>query len=494
MTATAMEGGDLTIDALGARGTYRTARFDTVFDVASEPFARISSVPSLFVDRTLQALRRATPLREDERIGALAKAGGLFAQATLGGLTPEEYQYAVARVGGVPISAVRRSTAALEHRLSHVLENVSNARPAGAAEKWSDPRTRAGSALWTRRGETFAVLSAGNHPGTHSLWPEALALGYRVAVRPSSREPFTPSRLIAALREAGFGDEHVAYLPTDHETGEGLLRRADFGMVYGGDTVVSRFADDSTVLPQGPGRSTILVTADVDWRDHLDYIVDSVSHDGGAGCVNTTALLIEGEASAAAAAEAVAERLAALPSLPPDDDRAVLPVQPASTAGALERYLGAHAAGVQPLLGGDGIADTLPDGSAVLRPAVHLVPTPDAEALGVELPFPCVWVAPWTPQHGASVLRNSLVVGALTGDTDLVDELAFDPTIGNLHLGGVPTYRMAPGIPHDGYLAEFLMRSTSVIRGDSVIRTEPSCAGSGAGAKTTRGIQGAEKL
>jgi hypothetical protein len=34
-----------------------------------------------------------------------------------------------------------------------------------------------------------------------------------------------------------------------------------------------------------------------------------------------------------------------------------------------------------------------------------------------------------------------------------------------VYLGDHPTYWIEPGIPHDGYLADFLMRTKAVIRG-----------------------------
>ncbi|NEA04199.1 aldehyde dehydrogenase family protein, partial [Streptomyces sp. SID10116] len=149
-----------------------------------------------------------------------------------------------------------------------------------------------------------------------SLWPEALALGFRVAVRPSRREPFTPHRLVSALRLAGFGNDEIALLPTDHAGADAVLRGADLGLVYGGEDVVRKYGADPTVLLQGPGRSKVLLTADVDWRDHLDTIVDSVAGRGGTGCVNATAVLVEGDPTPLC--EALAERFSALPSLPPE--------------------------------------------------------------------------------------------------------------------------------------------------------------------------------
>jgi acyl-CoA reductase-like NAD-dependent aldehyde dehydrogenase len=306
------------------------------------------------------------------------------------------------------------------------------------------------------------VHAPGNHPGVHAIWLEALALGYRVAVRPSRRDPFTPHRLISALRSAGFGDDQVVLLPTGYDVADEILRGADLAMAYGGEDVMHKYAAVSTMLPQGPGRSKILLPAGTDGRDHLDMIVDSISQEGGRACVNATAVFVEGDP--APIAEAIAERLAAIPSLPPEDGNAVLPVVPLADARKLEQYLLAKAAGTTPWLGGDGIVDELGDGSAALRPAVHQLDRADAPQAGIELPFPCVWVAPWTRETGIEPLKDTLVLTAVGHDERLLDELLAEPTISNLYVGDHPTYWIAPGVPHDGYLADFLMRTKAVIR------------------------------
>jgi acyl-CoA reductase-like NAD-dependent aldehyde dehydrogenase len=450
------------LPALSSDGPYVTHSPLAVTDVSGSAVANLSLVPSLFVNRTMAALHKATPPPPDERIGLILEAADVFAHATLEGQSPEEYEHVVSRVGGVPISAVRAATRAIAERLRNVYQTVQHARPAGSVSDWRDPLTRTGRAVWTRRGEVFAVHAAGNHPGTHSLWPEALALGYRVAVRPSQREPFTPHRLITALRAVGFGDDQVVLLPTSHELADTILRGADLGIVYGGADVVAKYGADPTILTQGPGRSKILLTRDVDWCEHLDTVVESVTGHGGAGCVNTTTVLVEGDP--APLCQALAERLAAIPSLPPEDAEAVLPVQPVAAAHTLGVYLARKAAGTRSWLGGDGIVDELGDGSAALRPAVHELCRPDAPQASVELPFPCVWVTPWSPEAAIAPLRNTLVLTALTCDQGLVEQLVDEPTIRNVYVGDERTYRMEPGLPHDGYLAEFLMRSKAVIR------------------------------
>ncbi len=325
------------LPALGATGAYRSRNIQTVTDVAGTALAELSLVPPLYVNRTMAALRRSSIMPADERADAMIRAAKLFATATIDGLTVEEYQHAVSRVGGVPISSVVTATTTVAERVAKAHASVQYARPRGAVDNWRDPLTRTGRSVWTRRGDVFAVHAAGNHPGTHSIWPEALALGYSVAVRPSSRDPFTPHRLVAALRSAGFADDQVVLLPTDHAGADAILHGADLGMVYGGEEVTRKYGEAATVLPQGPGRSKILITADVDWRDHLDVIVSSVSGHGGTGCVNTTAIFVEGDPTPLA--EAVAARLSAATPLPPEDDKAVLPVQPVAVAKAIETHL-----------------------------------------------------------------------------------------------------------------------------------------------------------
>jgi acyl-CoA reductase-like NAD-dependent aldehyde dehydrogenase len=452
----------LALDALGPAGAYHARERQTIADVAGNPLAELSLVPSLFVTRAMAALHDAGTLPVDQRLAALARAGEAYATGTVDGVSPADHQFLVSRASGMPISVVRSAADAIARSAAEAYRSVQQARPVGAVTDWRDPLTRTGRGVWTRRGDVFAVHAPGNHPGVHGLWLEALALGYRVAVRPSRRDPFTPHRLISALRAAGFGDDHVVLLPTGYDAADAILRGADLAMAYGGEDVMRKYAALSTMLPQGPGRSKILLTADVDWRDHLDVIVASITHEGGRACVNTTAVFVEGDA--APVAQAIAERLETMPSLAPEDERAILPVLPVADARELERHLLAKAEGTVPWLGGDGVVDELGDGSAVLRPAVHQLHRPGAEQARVELSFPCVWVAPWTREAGLQPFKESLVITAITHDTRLVDSLVAEPTISNVYVGDHPTYWLEPGVPHDGYLAEFLMRTKAVIR------------------------------
>ncbi len=452
----------ITIDALGPDGAYRTRGREPVSTTDGVTVAEVSLVPPLYVSRAIGAQRGARPLPAHEREAALAKAADAFAHGVIAGLDFDAYTDLASRISGVPISVTRAGARAVVDSVASAFASVQPARPTGAVLDWHAGDVRAGGAVWARRGNVFAVLASGNGPGVHGLWPQALALGYRVAVRPSRREPLTAHRLIQALRQSGFRPHDAVYLPTDHRGADEMIRSTDLAMVYGGQDVVDKYAGDARVFVNGPGRAKILITADHDWRDYLDTIVDSIADLGGVACVNTTAVLYEGDAAPLAAA--IAERLSTIDALPTGDERAILPTQNLSAATALADYLAGVAAGSTAFLGADQVVAALGDGYAALRPAVHLLATPDTAKLNVELPFPCVWVAPWSRADGLAPLRHSLVISAITDDADLIDDLLTEPTIANVYGGHHPTHHTAPEIPHDGFLADFLMRNKGFIR------------------------------
>ncbi|WP_322760539.1 aldehyde dehydrogenase family protein [Frankia sp. Cr2] len=450
------------IDALGPAGPYRSRERQPLTALTGAQIGEISQVPALYVRRTFAAMRGSAVMPGAERLAALTKAADLYLDATIGGLDPDGYAQLVSTASGVPLAVVRQSVEWVADVLRSQRRTLELAMPRGAVGDWRAPQTLAGSAVWTRRGDLFAVHAAGNTPAVHGLWPEALAMGYKVAVRPSAREPFTAFRLVSALRDAGFPPAVVTLLPTDYAVADVIIAEADYAIVYGGQDVVDKYRANPHVLTQGPGRSKILVTADVDWREKIDIIAGSVSHLGGTACTCATAVLVEGDPEPLA--QALAAMLGRIPSLPADDPEAILTVQPTESAVEVDRYLHTVAADARPLLGGDTVVDELPSGGSVLRPAVHLVDSSTAPQLNVELPFPCVWVGPWHPDDGIAPLRDSLVLTAMTTRSDLIDDLLDEPSITNLYLGDNATVWLRPGIPHDGYLAEFLMRTKGMIR------------------------------
>jgi acyl-CoA reductase-like NAD-dependent aldehyde dehydrogenase len=450
------------LPGLGPNGEYRSRKREVVADTAGVPVAELSIAPALYIARAMAAQRKAKPAPVDQRRAALHKAGTVFATSEAAGLDFESYIQVASRVSGLPIAVTRAQALEVSEAVVAAFDSVQPARPIGAVPDWRTVQPGHAGAIWSRRGELFGVHASGNAPGVHGLWPQALAMGYRVAIRPSRREPFTAHRLVAALREAGFRDDDVTYLPTDHAGADEIIASVDLALVYGGSDVVAKYGGDPTVFVNGPGRTKILLTAEQDWRDHLDVIVDSIARLGGMACVNTTAVLIEGDA--APLAQAIADRLRTIEALPPDDERAILPTQPIESAQAMAAFVATRSAGTTALLGADQVVADLGDGRAALRPAVHLLADLDTEKLNTELAFPCVWIASWERSNGLGPLCDSLVVNAFTEDDTLVGDLLDEPTIANVYRGPVPTYFTAAGLPHDGFLADFLMRTKGFVR------------------------------
>ena len=190
----------------------------------------------------------------------------------------------------------------------------------------------------------------------------------------------------------------VAFLPTDYAGADELIDAADLAMVYGGQDIVDKYADDPTVFVNGPGRTKILITADRDWRDYIDVIVDSVAHLGGMACVNATAVLHEGDARGVGGRD----RRAALG----DRLRCRLPTNarccPSSRSQRRRRWPTTLPPGPRrrrPVLGADQVVADLgrrPCGTSAGR---ALLAQPDVDVLNIELPFPCVWVSPWTRER-----------------------------------------------------------------------------------------------
>lgn len=477
-TGTGSSPDDITVER--PSGPYRSAARTTFTDATGNPAGELSLAPPLLIRQVINEMRAAPEQTAAERLAALARAGELFATATLDGETPDAYCRRQALVSGLPLSVARRTLDKVARTGRAAADTLAAQRPTGALPL-DDLSAGDTTAVWVRKGDVLGVLAPGNHPATHLEWLGALALGYRVVVRPSQRDPFTPRRLVRALREAGLAPAYTALLPTTHEHAEALVEQADLGLVYGGDGVVARYADSRRVLAQGPGRSKILITRDVSWRDHLATVADSVAADAGVQCLNASAVLCEDDPHSLA--RALAERLGRLPLLPPDHPDAALPVRPLDEVRRLARQLHdtVGTVGTQPAAAPDTdpaerfFAD-LGDGSAVLRPLVVALDSPQDPHFGAELPFPYAAVAPWQPDLRPSAFGRTLSLTVLSEDASLVRECVASPRIRNVHQGDVPTHWTRPGLPHDGSLAEFLMESktfaggpgAAAVRGPSV--------------------------
>ncbi len=423
-------------------GEYVSKDVAVLSGVDGQPLAEVGQAPPLLVSRVIRTLRAGGPQATEDRLRALEAAGMLFAEADLGGETPQDYVRRVALATGLPISVVRATVPAIRERLAGIGDFVAGQRPVAAGR---------GAVRWVPRGRVLGVVAPGNHPGVHLEWLQALALGVRVAVRPGTRDPFTPRRLARALFEAGLARDWLAVLPGPHTSADALLREADFGLAYGGDSVVRHYSAEPDVLVRGPGRTKALVTGQVT-EEVLDYLAGAVSEDAGVRCNNLSLVLCEADHQEVA--KALAVRLARRRGGPVLDESAELPVYNEKDAGALHSALGSSAGPIQSPLWTDVGA-----GHVALRPAVLCREDPGVSG---EMPFPCVWVAPWKRASGIAPLRDSLAV-LVPGECGILDDLLDEPTIRTVVSGIRPDWWNEPSLPHDGHLGQFLLEARGYV-------------------------------
>jgi acyl-CoA reductase-like NAD-dependent aldehyde dehydrogenase len=434
----------------------RSAETAELHAVDGTPLAVVDQAPPLLARLTVADVRRHGREHHAPPPAVLARAGELFATTALAGLTPDAYCEMQARATGVPISVARRSLTDIRAACAAMADRLAAERPAGAAELVGDDGLHA---VWSRRGDVLAVIAPSNNPGVHTQWVHAVALGYRVVVRPGTRDPFTPARLVAALLHAGVEPAGLSLLPGGYATGDTLVDAADLSLVFGGDAAVRAYGGNRSVLLRGPGRSKLLQLGELT-EDALRTICASVAHDAGMRCTNATAVFTDGDPRALA--EDIAARLATLTPAPPLSPSAQLPVLPIAQARALREHLDSRRAGAVDVAAahfGEGPVVDLADGSAALRPAVLACDRPDHPGAAVELPFPCVWVLPWRRDDGFGPLRDTLALTILGGDPALAARALREPTIRTVHLGPLPTFAAATTAPHDGYLGHDLMEA-----------------------------------
>lgn len=417
--------------------------------------ADVGQAPRLLALAALGEVRKQADGRAPD--AALFKeAARLFATATVDDESPEEYMRRVCAVTGLTVSALRQSLADLVAEIEELPRTT-------AAELPDDTFGDGFRTRWVPRGRVFTAVMASNHPTPNTAWVQALFHGYSVLVKPGSREPFTARRLLFALLAAGLPAHKAAFLPCSHETGDFLLGEADRGIIYGGDRAVTKWQGRESVAVRGPGRTKAFVDQEPG-EAVFEHLALSASFDGGTRCTNLSVVLTT--RSVDEVANRLARHLSCLPSLPAMDEGATLLVVDRARAeqiraqiAALRSELTDHSA---TFTDGDAVVE-LPDGSYLLRPVVLSADRADHPAVGTELPFPFVVVAPWTEADGLEPFRRSLVLNLLTDREDLADDVVREPSVRKVTRGTVLPWTAVPGIPHDDNYTQFLLEPKGVV-------------------------------
>jgi acyl-CoA reductase-like NAD-dependent aldehyde dehydrogenase len=311
------------------------------------------------------------------------------------------------------------------------------------------------------RTESLGIVLPSNSPGVHSLWVPSIPLKIPLVLKPGSAEPWTPFRIAQAFISAGVPREAFSFYPTDHAGGGEILSRCQRGMIFGDTSATGIWSNDPRIEVHGPGYSKIVIGPDCadDWEKFLDVMVSSIAENGGRSCINASGIWVT--AHAEEISEALAERLAGVARRAEDDPEAQLaPFADPTVATRISSLIdqGLAEPGARDVTSakrrGDRLVDY--DGCKYLLPTIALCESPEHPMANREYMFPFATVVKVTRDQIPEALGPSLVVTAITSDSELIRDLVTSPHVDRLNIGAVATNQISWDQPHEGNLFEHL--------------------------------------
>lgn len=419
--------------------------------------------------------RELQSYRTGEILGMFQKAAKYFMNAELpvgrSAQNPDNFVAAQSATTGLPYTLCRQNMVKIKNALSRI-GNILEGLTGGLDLTCLDDgygRRDGRIVSYVPRARRFGAVLPANSPGVHVLWLPALALRFPVALKPGQREPWTPLRILEALRRAGFPESAFGYYPAGHDGAATILRRCGQNMLFGSGPTVRPWAGDPRVELHGPGCSKILLGSDLadNWKDFLDLMEISVAANGGRSCINASGVWTP--ANGRAIADALAERLAAIVPASRGDENARLaafsdPDVAAMINQAIEQDLaqgGAEDVSAR-YRGPDRLVRF--DGGVYLLPTVIYCERPDHPIANREYLFPFVSIVEAQQDELLNHLGPSLVVTALTEEKNVERALLVRAEIGRLNLGPVPTTYIEWDQPHEGNLFERLFQQRAFKR------------------------------
>jgi acyl-CoA reductase-like NAD-dependent aldehyde dehydrogenase len=454
---------------------YTSMEVDEVVHFSTgEPIATVSRANGGLIGRDMRKASRAREaLREipvDDLIDRVGRAATLYMEATLpmgdGTQTPEEFVRAQSASTGLPERMCRANmtkNAFVLTEMRSILESLTRGLSLDVlAQGYGEERGVPIS--YQAQSPVLGLVLPSNSPGVHTLWMPIVPMQIGLVLKPGPQEPWTPYRMAAAFGEAGIPREAIAVYPGGADVGAAVLDGCARSLIFGGQPTVDRYRGNPRVQAHGPGFSKILLGDDqVDrWEQHLDMMVDSVFLNSGRSCINTSGIWASRHTREIA--DALAQRLAAIRPLPPEDPGASLAAFTVpGVAQAISQSIDAD-------LQTPGVTDVtakyrdverlIPCGRYdYLLPTVIHCASADAPVAKKEFMFPFVTVVECPEAQMLEAIGPTLVCTAITCNDGLRRSLLDAVHIDRLNLGPVPTTQLNWRQPHEGNIVEFLFRA-----------------------------------
>ena len=310
----------------------------------------------------------------------------------------------------------------------------------------------------------LGLVLPSNSPGVHTLWLPVIPMQIGLVLKPGPQEPWTPFRMAEAFFQAGIPRETISIYPGEGDVGAAVLDGCGRSLIFGGTPTVDRYRGNPRVQAHGPGFSKILLGDDqVDhWEKYLDVMVDSVFANSGRGCINCSGIWASRHTREIA--DAIAQRLATIRPLPPEDPDSSLaaftvPGIAAAISQAIDADLKAGGASeVTAKYRSNGRVANIGNADYLLPTIVHCE-SPEAPIAKKEYMFPFSTVVQCPEDQMLASIGPTLVCSAITCRPEFRRALVDATHIDRLNLGPVPTIQLNWLQPHEGNIVEFLFRA-----------------------------------
>ncbi|MHA1408334.1 MAG: aldehyde dehydrogenase family protein, partial [Candidatus Heimdallarchaeaceae archaeon] len=313
----------------------------TLFGIRGEKLLDIALAPEIHIQMAIPINKGAgfsllQNMSIDDLIDIYVDAGKIFSEDMLVNnisTSLDEWAELITRTTGMPISFVNRALNIIpklfrKRSLQRILRANS---PTGSLTLYDELVDVRGNTrfAWSPRGRNVGVSLPGNHPAVSLMGALIPLFKIPAILRASSTEPFTSFRLVKALHEAGLPAEALFHFVTEHNAVDNLVKKSDLGIVYGSEWVLKAYENNSRIKTYGPGKSKILIDIENMSSTLLDLSLEiayqSITLDGGRGCINASGIVFHGDESYEEFREKLAEKLANIELLDPLNPKAEIP-------------------------------------------------------------------------------------------------------------------------------------------------------------------------
>ena len=413
--------------------------------------------------------RAIEKIRSSDIIKYFKKAASYFKDTIKIGknnISYDEHINMVVNSTGLPIKYVKEGEAVIYYYLNNIESILKAQIPDGNLDTldrgyYIKEKKKIG---WIREKEIATVILPSNNPSIHTIWLTALALKMQLILKPSFEDVFTPIRIIAALKKAGFPTEHIGFMPMNHEDIFKLLKVTSKNIIFGSQEIIEKL---KPIVPDakfyGPGSSKLYIdniNSDLPQEKLIKHTVDGIMSYGGKGCVSLSGVVVR--SNGMEFAKKVAKKLSEISIEPIYCEKAQIPaIKEKKLYERLIKYIkyleGNGAINISSYY--DNNFNIIQDKYYFIRPIVMYVKS-DNPMFGLELPFPFVTVTETKDESEAKkILKGTLSLSLIGVNEEFDREMIFEPSILMLHRGfNHNVSDVDPEKPFEGYISEYLYK------------------------------------